>query len=102
MRKALSLKGLSKPWFLVIKGEVMRKRTGVLFQVPSSLERDSKVYMKVEILDALDITGFSSDLKEHYRSHVLPLIKRLHPDGSLLHFAFLSDPPCIEIRKMVG
>ena len=58
--------------------------------------------MKVQILETVDISNFSEEIKEHYRSHLLPMLKRLLPDGPTMHFAFLSDPPCIEIRKLVG
>lgn len=102
MKKGLALKGLAKPWFLVIKGEVLRKQSGVFVKSPSSLGQKSNGYMKVQILDTLDISGLSADLIAHYRSHILPLLKRVHPDGPMIHFAFLSDPPSIEIRKMVG
>ncbi len=102
MRKALALPGLSSPWFLVIKGEVLRKKSGALFQMPSSLSRKPSAYMKIEIMESVDISSFTLELKEHYRSHILPMVKRLHPEGHSIHFAFLADPPCIEIRKMVG
>lgn len=62
----------------------------------------SRAYMKVEILHTIDCSGFTQEMIAHYRSHILPLVKRLHPDGPTIHFAFLSEPFCIEIRKMLA
>jgi hypothetical protein len=59
-------------------------------------------FTRFEILELVDISSFSSELKDHYRSHVLPMLKRLLPDGAAISFAFLSDPPTLEIRRMVG
>jgi len=59
-------------------------------------------YVRFEILGLVEISSFSKELKEHYSSHVLPLLKKLHPDGPVISFAFLSEPPAIEIRKMVS
>lgn len=67
-----------------------------------ALSGESQASMRVEILDMVDTSTFSQELKDHYRSHVLPLLRRIHPDGPSIHFAFLLDPPAIEIRKMVG
>lgn len=102
MKKGLGIAGVSKPWFLYVKGEMLRNQTERFNKAPPSLYKKSGAYMKVQILETVDISNFSSDLKEHYRSYVLPMLKRLYPDGPTIHFAFLSDPPCIEIRKMVG
>jgi hypothetical protein len=102
MKKALAIPGLSKPWFMVIKGEVLRGKSGALPRPPTALHFRQSILMRVEILESLDTSSFSPKLREHYRTHVLPMVKRLHPEGPVIHFAFLSDPPCIEIRKMVG
>lgn len=102
MRKGLALPGLSRPWFMVIKGEVQERKPGTAHKESSSMNGTAKGYMRVEILDTVDISSFSPEIKAHYNSHVLPLLKRLRPDGPSIHFALLSDPPAIEIRKVVG
>ena len=63
---------------------------------------DSKGYTRFEILGTVEASSFTPELMNHYRSHFLPLLKRLHPDGPDIQFAFLSDPPVIEIRRMIG
>jgi hypothetical protein len=100
--QALNLTGLSKPWFYVLRSQVREKTSGVLSKEPTSLQSKLNGYMQVEILDSIDCSKFSDELKAHYKTHIFPLIKRLRPDGLSIHFSFLSDPPCIEIRKMVG
>lgn len=102
MKKDLGLAGLSKPWFLVIKSDVNRPKGPGSLRTPSALLGQPSVQMKIEILDTIDSSNMSTEVMAHYRSHILPMIKRLHPDGPAIHWAFLSDPPCIEIRKMVG
>jgi hypothetical protein len=102
VKKTLGIAGLSKPWFLVIKSELQRKGTGNSGLVSTVLYGKTSGHMVVEILETIDSSKLSIELKEHYRTHILPMIKRLHPDGPTIHWTFLSDPPCIEIRKMVG
>lgn len=58
--------------------------------------------MTVEIIESLDIAGYSDELKAYYKTYVLPLLQKLVPDGSKLHMAFLSDPPKLEIRRIVA
>jgi hypothetical protein len=79
------------------KVRVLRKK-GIYKPVPSY----PAGIMKVEILYSVNTSGLSDELRVHYKSHVLPLLKRLMPDGPLLHFAFLAEPSCIEIRRMAG
>ena len=67
----------------------------------SGIPSRSNGFMWVEILDTVDISSFSPEIRNHYSTHVLPMLKRLIPDGPAIHFAFLADPPSIEIRKMV-
>ena len=102
LKKALPNVDLSKPWFYVLRSQARRKTTGVLSTEPTSLQSKLNGYMQVEILDTIDCSKFSDELKTHYKTHIFPLIKRLRPDGLSIHFSFLSEPRCIEIRKMVG
>ena len=55
----------------------------------------------IEILESIDATAFSDELREHYKSKILPLLKRLVPNGDGLHMVMLSDPPTIELRRGV-
>lgn len=55
----------------------------------------------IEILESIDATGFSDELKEHYKTHVLQMLKRLVPQGDKLTMVMLSDPPTIELRRGV-
>lgn len=54
---------------------------------------------KVQILDTIDATGFSDELKETFKCILLPILQRNIPDGKKIELAFLSDPPLIEVRK---
>jgi hypothetical protein len=54
---------------------------------------------RFEILETLDASRLSEELKEHYKSHFLPLIQRLVPDGKKIQMVFLADPPAIELRR---
>jgi len=53
----------------------------------------------IEILESIDATEFSNELREHYKTHVLPMLKRLLPQGERLSMVMLSDPPTIELRR---
>jgi hypothetical protein len=55
----------------------------------------------IEILESIDATGFSDELKEHYKTHVIQMLKRLVPQGDKLTMVMLSDPPTIELRRGV-
>jgi len=75
---------------------------GMLKSNTDSARAKSEGYTRFEILELVDISSFSPELKDHYRTHVFPMLKRLLPDGPAISFAFLSDPPTIEIRKTVA
>lgn len=62
----------------------------------------STATMTVEILESIDAEGFSEELKGHFKFHFLPLLKRLLPGGPTLQMVFLSDPPKVEIRRLVS
>jgi hypothetical protein len=90
---ALSLSGLSKPWFYSLRSQA-RARAGAGIQ--------DRSIMKVEILDSIDSSGFSEAIRDHYKKHLLPLLKRILPDGPTIQMVHHCDPPRIEIRKVVG
>jgi hypothetical protein len=52
----------------------------------------------IEIVASIETAGFSEELRDHYKSHFLPLLQKLWP-GQGLHMVFLSDPPVIELRR---
>jgi hypothetical protein len=117
--KSLDFKELSKPHFFSMKTQLRKK--GLIPEESrarrgrkpgekrvSSGPREVKVISPasttsktVEILETIDAGGFSEEVREHYKSHVLPLLRRLVPGGESLTLAFLSDPPTIELRRGV-
>ncbi len=119
--QSLGFKELSKPHFFSMKTQLRKK--GLIPQESRSRrgrKPDNKANLAgkvkespihtgtsfgntktIEILESIDATGFSDDLKEHYKSHVLQILKRLVPQGERLTMVMLSDPPTIEIRRGV-
>ncbi|MDB5049787.1 MAG: hypothetical protein JWO30_2858 [Fibrobacteres bacterium] len=113
--KSLDFKELSKPHFFSMKTQLRKK--GVIPEEsrtrrgrkagekkphvgPREIHVISAVPTKtVEILESIDATGFSEEVREHYKSHVLPLLQRLMSQGEKLQMVFLSDPPTIELRR---
>ena len=115
--KDLGVSNFSKPHFFTMrtrlkkaglipggtKGSVPKegKKSVRANRADSGMERPHSL-MTVEIIETLDIEGFSDELKSHYKSHILPLLQKLVPDGPKLHMAFLSDPPKLEIRRIIS
>jgi hypothetical protein len=105
--KDLGLKNLSKPWFYALRSESKKKAGEVNAPVHNlaftKLEFVARPpsLMTLEILESIDSTGFSEELHGFYKTHVLPLLKRLLPGGSSLQMVFLTDPSRIEIRKLI-
>jgi hypothetical protein len=64
--------------------------------IPTAILSTSKT---IEIVESVDASGFSPELKAHYKSHVLPLLKRLLPNAGQLQMVTLSDPAVIEFRR---
>jgi hypothetical protein len=115
--KSLDFKELSKPHFFSMKTQLRKKG---LIPEESRTRRGRKAGEKkapmapreihviaptttktVEILESIDATGFSDEVREHYKTHVLPLLQKLMPTGEKLQMVFLSDPPTIELRRGV-
>jgi hypothetical protein len=121
--QALGFRELSKPHFFSMKtqlrkkglipGESRTRRTrkgegrthaapagstrtaGGRQETPSMPDLPTKT---IEIVASIDAAGFSDELRDHYKSHFLPLVQKLWP-GQGLHMVFLSDPPVIELRR---
>ena len=101
--KTLKLNGLSKPWFYTLKSQAKQINPGKNGDSESSPGARPGVgaITTVEILDTIDSSGFSDEVKLHYQTHILPLLKRVVPDGSSIQLVQLSDPPSMEIRKVI-
>ena len=101
--KTLKLNSLSKPWFYALRSQA--KKVNPKRNVDSEVTPESRsgvgTTMKVEILDTIDSSGFSVEVRLHYQTHILPLLKRIVPDGSSIQLVQLADPPSIEIRKVI-
>lgn len=57
--------------------------------------------IRIEILDTMDCSGFSEEIKNHYKSHILSLMQKLVPGGQKISIAFLSEPEALEIRRLI-
>ncbi len=116
--KSLDFKELSKPHFFSMKTQLRkqgmipeesRTRRG---RKPGEKKaavgpREIRVMTRpssktVEILETIDAGGFSDEIREHYKSHVMPLLRKLVPGGEDLQLVFLSDPPTLELRRGVN
>ena len=116
--KSLEFKELSKPHFFSMKTQLRKKG---MIPEESRTRRgrkpgDKKAPMApreirvlshsttktVEILETIDAGGFSDEIREHYKSHVLPLLRKLVPGGEALQLVFLTDPPTLELRRGVN
>lgn len=117
--KALDFGELSKPHFFSMKTQLRKKG---LISEESRTRRGRKPGEKrlsaapkesrpaafasgtktIEILETIDAGGFSEEVREHYKSHVLPLLRKLVPGGETLQMVFLSDPPTLELRRGVS
>lgn len=106
--KALGIKSLSKPWFYTLRSEFRKKSKEVKgtggkkgIAEPAVPGRPPSI-MTVEILEIIDSSKFNDELKGVYKTHILPLLKKIMPDGPSLQMVFLADPPKIEIRRMIS
>lgn len=55
----------------------------------------------IEILGTFDAAGMSQEIKDHWKSKVLPILQSLLPNGKGVTLVFISDPPLIEVRLAV-
>jgi hypothetical protein len=120
--KALDFQELSKPHFFSMKTQLRKKgliseesrtRRGrkpgekrqaapVRESRPAAAHSSPSTTKTVEILETIAAGGFSDEVREHYKSHVLPLLRKLVPGGETLQLVFLSDPPTMELRRGVS
>lgn len=107
--KSLNYPELSKPYFFTLRGNLRRagkvgRQSGSRKGNPESgttghngLPAPQGIQM--EILDSLDASGFSDEVRAHYKTHVLPLLRRLVPGGRELQAVFSDNPALLEIRR---
>jgi len=117
--KALDFQELSKPHFFSMKTQLRKKgliseesrtRRGrkpgekktVVVHRESRPAAAASTTKTVEILESIDADGFSEEIREHYKSHIMPLLRKLIPGGESLQLVFLSDPPTYELRRGVS
>jgi len=111
--KALNIQSLSKPYFFNIRG-TLRKQGKIPTLGKSKNEsvsnkpigtRDSGYIWglrKFEIIHSMDASALTPELREFWKSNVLPLLQKHIPGGQNIQFAFLEDPPLLEIRKEIS
>lgn len=99
--QALNVTGLSKPWFYTLRSQARENGSEAKSRIVSDGKSLVTPLMTVEILEIIDSSDFSDGLKSHYKTHVLPLLKKLLPDGQSIHLVQLADPPGIEIRRII-
>jgi hypothetical protein len=117
--KALDFKELSKPHFFSMKTQLRKKgliseesrtrrgrkpgekKAAVVVHRESRPTASASTTKTVEILESIDADGFSEEIREHYKSHIMPLLRKLIPGGESLQLVFLSDPPTYELRRGV-
>jgi hypothetical protein len=119
--KSLDFKELSKPHFFSMKTLLRKKglipeesrtrrgrKAGDKKASPAGPREVREIHVispvntkTIEILETIDASGFSDEVREHYKSHVLPLLQKLMPTGEKLQMVFLTDPPTIELRRGV-
>jgi hypothetical protein len=115
--KSLDFRELSKPHFFSMKTQLRKK--GLISEEsrtrrgrkagekkPLSVPREITIIpasgsKTIEILESIDARGFTEEVREHYKSHVLPLLQRLVTQGEKLQMVFLTDPPTIELRRVL-
>lgn len=118
--KALEFQELSKPHFFSMKTQLRKKgliseesrtrrgrkpgekRQAAPVKVARPATASPSTTKTVEILETIDAGDFSDEVRDHYKSHVLPLLRRLVPGGETLQLVFLSDPPTMELRRGVS
>ncbi len=113
--QALGFKELSKPHFFSMKTQLRKKglipgesrtrrtrkgegRAEAAPRRPESPTLPALPTKTIEIVASVDASGFPEELRDHYKTHFLPLLQKLWP-GQGLHMVFLSDPPTIELRR---
>lgn len=99
--QALNLTGLSKPWFYTLRSQA--RADGSIGKTQSTHDGKPAVnpLKTIEILETIDSSAFSDEVKSHYKTHVIPLLNKLLPGEYSIQLVQISDPPGIEIRKVL-
>lgn len=105
--ESLKLPGLTTIQFYNIKAQLRRKGKLMDSGVKQSdglgnRKSAASNSTRIEILHTVDVTGFTPEILEHYKTGILPLLRRLVPEGKGISLVFLSDPPAVEIRRIVS
>jgi hypothetical protein len=109
---AVGAESLSKPVFYNIRGALRksgaipggtasksgRNRAGATPSKMAPVSSPASSGTRIEILHTLTV-GLSAEMREHWKSTVLPVLKSLVPDGDGISLAFLSEPETMEIRR---
>lgn len=91
--------GLRKKGLLVGKAESKSKSERRF--APTEFVPDPKSKC-IEILETIDFSNISEEIKQHYKTGILTLLQRIVPDGKNIRMVFLSDPPALEIRRLAS
>lgn len=104
----LKVPRLSTVQFYNIKAQLRKKGqlvdrgdSGLSSRARPNESTSSPKSMRIEILDSIDIANLPDDIKEHYKTNILDMLRRLVPDGKNLRMVFMSDPPTLEIQRIV-
>ncbi len=105
--ESLKIPALTTTQFYNVRAQLRRK--GQLIDPgadkkgkPSLAKSPASQAGHIEILETIDISGFSDEIKQHYKTGILPLLRRLLPEEKGLRLVFLSDPPALEIQRLVN
>ncbi len=115
--QALAFKELSKPHFFSMKTQLRKKglissdsrarrgrkpgSTNAVIAKKEIKPMSASPIKTIEILESIDASEFSDEVRDHYKTGVLPLLKKLLPNGEFLQMVFISDPATIELRRIV-
>lgn len=107
--KSLNYPELSKSYFFNMRGSLRKKGTASIRDFSRNDGGRSKrtqesgrsplAGIQLEIVDSIDVSGFTEEVRSHYKTHILPMLQRLLPRGKDLQMVSLADPPLIEIRR---
>jgi hypothetical protein len=111
--KALGIQSLSKPYFFNIRGTLRRQGKIPTLASPKNESAGKKPTgtraggnilksRKFEIIHSMDASALTLELRAFWKSNVLPLLQKHIPGGQNIQFAFLADPPLLEIRKEIS
>lgn len=107
--KSLNYPELSKPYFYNMRGNL---RKAGLAEKPVAAGRGHRENgasgynglpplhgNRMEILESIDVSGLADEVRTHYKTHTLPLLRKLLPGGKDIQVVFLENPSTMEIRR---